>query len=143
MGKRIQIISEFDPIRRVLHVSAERPVLVDDECALDEILNRVKHDLVESSGDGRCYLMLDISRIVVEPKLAGRFFMRLRQLRDDYLYPDGLVRYGLQISGRLVRIDRSKPDPDYPALVRTSHEARRYIDRLRLAMRQKVQTTIL
>ena len=116
---------------------------MDDECALDEILNRVKHDLVESSGDGRCYLMLDISRIVVEPKLAGRFFMRLRQLRDDYLYPDGLVRYGLQISGRLVRIDRSKPDMDYPALVRTSHEARKYIDRLRLAMRQEVQTTNL
>lgn len=126
-----QIISEFDPELRVLHISAERPVLIDDQAVLEEIMTQINADLCDLSGRGRCYLMLDISRIVVEPQLAEHFFESLKRLREDHLFPEGLVRYGLQLGRNLVQVDQKSLDVKYTAVVRTSSEARKYIDRLR------------
>jgi hypothetical protein len=128
MNDTREFISDFDLKYGLMSISARIPVYIDNRIQLHDLLIWIDSQLREVSTNNRCYLAIDISRLVVDPSQINEFKQKLQVLSDRYLCAEGLVKYGFQIS----RTDGSMSSyVDSVALVRTHQEAREYVIRLR------------
>lgn len=121
---------EFDENRQVLHVSAERPAHIQNAHQLNKVCDDVCEMLEKYTSDGRCYLLVDMSTLVIEPELVDEYGRKVKKIAKQYLLPNGLLRYGFQITRVTATLAHQKQQIDDPLFFRSKDEALDYIDNL-------------
>ena len=116
-------IVDYDPEKRILHITAEQKIIVSDEKTLNEMCNFVCSFLTENGKGERSYMIVDISKIVIDPDLAPEYSEHIKKLLDKLLYPEGLVRYGLEITRLTARLGHARNRDKEPLFFHTKDEA--------------------
>jgi hypothetical protein len=137
----IEPIIEYDAAANTLHLSATSRIQVTTRSQLNGLCDIVTQALQNHSEKGKCFLLVDISKIVVEPDLAEPYSEKIGKLCEKYILPDGLVRYGSGITRVTAQIGHEAFQLDTPHLFRTKAEALKYIGEMLAAKRQATGTT--
>jgi len=125
-----EIIGEFDSQKRIFHLTAKNKIRVMDMEQLDELCMAVQTLLKKNAGSDRCYMIVDISKIIIDPSLAEPYGRKIRQIAQSCLYPDGLARYGFQITRLTVRLSDNENNNFHQNLFSTRKEAFDYINKI-------------
>jgi hypothetical protein len=121
------LIGEFDPETRIVHLTARRPVRA---CTLAEgrqLGLAVKDLLKRYLSDGRGYLLTDYSKIILEPIEVQQYSRVIKDLLDTYLHPGGIARYGFQISRIIAQLGHEQFIGGDPNLFDTREAAVSYL----------------
>ena len=134
------IITEFDTQRRIFHLTAKSPLNIRTNAELNELFLKhqppyelcgmVKSLLTEHTADERCHMVVDVSKIVIDPMLVSEYMQKVKFLCDHYIYPDGLARYGYQITRITAMIGHQRYMQKEAPLFRNKMEAVKYIEEL-------------
>ena len=125
-----KIIGEFDSDKRIFHLSATEVLRVDTKEQLEELCSAVFVKLGKYMESGRCYMIVDLTKFIIEPKLADYYAEKIQTISQNCLYPNGLARYGYQITRATIRMGhKDKIDGD-PNLFGTKQEAFDFINGL-------------
>ncbi len=89
---------DFKSTTRIFRLSAQKPIKVDNIPKLDTLCRDV-HSLLKKTDDGqRFYMAVDISKFIIEPSLTKRYMEKIGGIMQQFLYPNGLARFGYQIT---------------------------------------------
>lgn len=124
------IITEFDDKRRIFHLSSKKPLNIKTSAELSDLCNLVRASLSEHTADERCYMIVDVSKIIIDPILVTEYMQKVKVLCDHYLYPEGLARYGYQITRVTATIVHQRYLQNDPHLFRNKAEAINYVEGL-------------
>ena len=124
------VLIEIDRQKGLLHLTAEGIIRIEDEAHLDQLCGEVGDVLDELPRDRRYCLMVNISLIVIVPELAKAYSEKVDYLCENFLYADGLVRYGHQITRLTARLSHEKYLHNDPHLFGTRQEAEDYLQEL-------------
>ncbi len=124
------VIIEYDRPRRIVHVTARRKVAITTGVELTAVCELVQKSLREVCGSELGYMIVDISRIAIDPSLVHLYTQHLGSLIGACIHHDGIARYGYEITRLTARHGhRDLPDKD-PHLFGAKAEAFDYIHRL-------------
>jgi len=73
------------------------------------------------------FLVVDLSKIIIEPDEIGEYSRIVKSIMDTYLYPNGIARYGFDIGRITIRLSHASFLDGDPNLFNTREEAIRYI----------------
>lgn len=124
------VITEFDEKRRIFHLTSKRPLNIKANIELTDLCNLVKSRLSEYAAEERCYMIVDVNKIVIDPMLTSEYMQKLKILIDHFLYPEGLARYGYQITRVTATIGHQRYFQNNPNLFRNKAEAMAFIEGL-------------
>ncbi len=120
------LITDFDKEHRILHLSATETVDVRTEDDLGELCEAVQ-EAIQALGPERCYMIVDLSKIAIDPELAPAYGDKVEGMCEACLYPHGLARYGYRITRVTIRLSGRAIDASDETLFKTEDEARQYI----------------
>jgi len=89
---------EFDEESRILSLSADEKMYLNDEEDLRGFCGILKDELTKHTEIDKCFLAVDISKVVVDPNISDIYMELAKELLENYLYPNGLARYGYEIT---------------------------------------------
>jgi hypothetical protein len=124
------LVLEFDDTNKIVHVTAKKPIHIttlDEGEVLCTALNRA---LSKFLLPGRGYMITDYSKIILEPKHIDIYAEEISKIMEIYLYPDGLARYGFEVSRITARRSHEEYLGGTPNLFQTKDEAFGYIHSL-------------
>ncbi len=124
-----EISLTFDPETRIAELSAKTVLTIDSTEKLDTLCNTICSLLTRESGGKRCYLAVDISQIVIDPGLADQYAGKIKAMKEEMLFPEGLVRYGFEITRVTIKLAEMK-EGKFPILFNKRDEALRYLEEL-------------
>lgn len=136
-------VLKFNPEKMILHLTAREELLVSTPEELQSLCERVRDHLDRHAGGQPCYMIVDISRIVIQPELVPMYAEHMKQLHAGYVYPDGVARYGYAITRVTARAGYERMHGGDPNLFRTYEEACEYIDGLIAVNRSRLATPTL
>ncbi len=137
MGQNNNMIIEFDPETRILHLSARERIDIREECELNGLCSQV-NDLIENLVDSdRIYLIVDLGKLIIDPGLAHQYGVKISKIFEKYIYPNGLVRYGMQITRITIKVGQAESMKSIPLPFKTKDEAFNYIRNL-IKQKEKV-----
>lgn len=144
------VIFDYNPTERILHLSAENPISVTNTTELNILCGALQSFMDENSGGQPCYMIVDLTRIMIDPSLAPVYAEHLGQMIGKYVYADGFARYGFGITRVTAQVGHSsigkQTDNDNsvcvsePNLFRTKEEAETYIQTV-LKQRQAAEAS--
>lgn len=123
-------ILEFDKELHLFQLSAVEKIEITTEEQLNLMCNMVRSFLVENSGGQRCYMVVDISKLIIEPDLSPIYARHIEKMDEDFLYSNGLIRYGATITRVTARLGSMINHKDEPIFFRTKDEAIAYVRRI-------------
>lgn len=126
----LNLLIEIDRDRGIVHLTADQIIRIEDGSQLEGFCRMVNDTFRELPQNRRYYLMVDISRIVIVPELARAYSEKVDFLCRNYLYAEGLVRYGHQITRLTARLGHEKYLRNDPHLFGTKQEAETYLSEL-------------
>ena len=124
------VIGEFDSARKTLHITAREKVTAKNSRELDELCNAVRTLLKQYSRDERIYMVVDLSKIIIEPHLSEEYAKKVKSLYENFLVPGGLLRYGLQITRITIKLGHDTSLNSDTSLFRSKEAAFAHIDKL-------------
>ncbi len=125
------LVGEFDEQRLTVHLTAKNPIHVTTR-EQGYILSRAVKDLLgRYLSHRRGYMITDYSKIIIEPEKIDEYASEVRKIMDAYLLPDGLARYGYEITRVTARLGHAAYLGGSPNIFNSREEATRYIDQLR------------
>ncbi len=93
---------------------------------LDALYDSLCDILRQYTHDGPVYLLVDLARYVIEPALFEYYTVKSKQIKEKYVYPDGISGYGFQITRVMVQLSYAKTGKR-PPLFKSRHEAEEYL----------------
>ncbi len=106
------LVTEFDSKTRILHLSAKCVLRISDEERLTALCAAVQ-DALERRRPGRCYLIVDLTKFSIDPKLSALYAEKILAICERYLFPGGIARYGYQITRVTIKISaKERPELD-------------------------------
>jgi hypothetical protein len=127
------LVGEFDEQRHTVHLTAKNPIHVTTR-EQGYILSRaVKDILCQHLSHRRGYMITDYSKIIIEPEKIDEYSSEVKNIMDTYLLPDGLARYGYEITRVTARLGHAAYLGGSPNIFNSKEDAARYIDQLREA----------
>ena len=124
------LITDFDDEYRIMHLSASPPIHIKTKRDLTDTCQEVGKRLMEYAGERRCFMVVDLSAIIIEPNLADAYAQKVQTLTDNFLYPGGLIRYGYQMTRVTAKIGYQTGKLKDLFLFPTKHEAYEFIRKL-------------
>ena len=121
---------EFDTELRLMEISYRDKVYISNEQQLRNMFVNFEYIIEQYAGVKRVYLLIDVNNLIIEPALSNTYAALAKSICEKFIYPQGVARYGYQITRLTVRqgyMDRIKEDPN---LFGTYKEAREYLDRV-------------
>ncbi len=118
---------EFDVDNRILHLAYRWVVYIKTEEQLRFLMRRFSEYLRLNFGSERIYIVIDMSRLIIEPELSRIYGQLAGEIGDAFAYPNGIARYGHQITRITVRRGYMDYRNDDPNLFGTRAEAEDYI----------------
>ena len=123
------LFCEFDSQRKIVHLTARRPVharTYEDGLALSRAVNEI---LAQHLSEERGYMITDLSKIIIEPRFIDIYAQHIRDLMNAYIHPHGIARYGFEITRVTVRLSQEYLE-EPPNVFSTREEADEYIQGL-------------
>lgn len=124
------IVAEFDDERRILHISYKTRVRPTTRKHLDLKFSALRSLLDKYTENGRIYLVIDMSNIILEPELKYDYAKHAKAISDEYIMPGGIARYGYQITRITVRSSYNDILGENPNIFNSREEAYTFIYRL-------------
>jgi hypothetical protein len=122
--------TEFDEVHRILHLAYKRTVHPTTPAHLEMKFNALRKVLDQYISSGRIYLIIDMSNLILEPDLKMKYVELARGIRDTYIMPGGIARYGFQITRITVRQGYNTYLGESPNIFNSRGEAYAYIHSL-------------
>lgn len=129
MSYLAELSLEYDPGTRIAELSAKKVLEINTADKLETLCNETGKLLFEATKGERCYMAVDISKIAIEPGLSLEYSKKIKFLRENFLYPDGLVRYGFEITRITIKLAGLKSG-ELPILFNKREEAIIYLQEL-------------
>ncbi len=121
------LIPDFDEENRILHISYRRKIHPTTREHLQLKFGAMRELLNRYTAAGRVYLIIDITNFILEPELKELYAEEARRIRDTYIMPNGIARYGFQITRITVRQGYAQYLGENPNLFYSREEAYLYI----------------
>ncbi len=121
---------EFDESRRILHLAHKRMLHPTTSAHLDMIFEALRRELDQYIPSGRIYLIINMTNFILEPDMKTRFAELARGIRDTYIMPNGIARYGFQITRITVRQSYERYLSESPNIFNSRGEAYAYVNSL-------------
>lgn len=119
--------AEFDPVTRILHVSYTRRIRPGNVEQLNAHFANFEVMVEKYARDGRIYLIIDMSNLIFEPEFQAEYAAHARKISEVYCLPNGIARYGYQITRITVRSSYDKYIGGNPNIFNSREEAFVYI----------------
>jgi len=119
----------FDPVTRIAELSALKVLSICSKKELNTLCSDTGVLLNRVVGDERCYLAVDIGKIVIDPGLADEYAQKVEELKSRFLFPGGLVRYGYEITRVTIKLVGLKTG-ELPVLFNKRDDAIKYLTQL-------------
>ena len=92
------LVAEFDEKNLIVHITGINSL----NCQTREqgiiLGNKIEESIVSRLADRRGYLITDLSKIVIDPKLVTPYCEYINKFKKLYLQPGGIARYGFEIT---------------------------------------------
>jgi hypothetical protein len=121
------LVTEFDEKRRILHISYRRKIHPVTDAHVEMKFRALRRILDRLTRSGRVYLIIDMSNFILEPELKAFYGEQARRIRDLYIMPNGIARYGFQITRITVRRGYAEYLGEDPNIFNSREEAFAYI----------------
>jgi hypothetical protein len=120
-------VTEFDEAHRILHMAYKRTIHPTTPAHLEMKFKIFRDILDQYIPSGKIYLIIDMTNFILEPDLKTKFAELARVIRDEYVMPDGIARYGFQITRITVRQSYNIYLNENPNIFNSRQEAYDYI----------------
>jgi hypothetical protein len=127
------LIAEFDEQNKIVHLTAKEQIRCKTLEQGFELARALKDILDSHFSDERGYLITDYSKIIIEPKHIDEYAAFIKDIMDKYLHPDGIARYGFEITRVTAQLGHQLYLGSSPNLFNTYEEAIAYIQGLALS----------
>ncbi len=127
MHKPDYLITEFDPRLRILHVAYRKRVHPTTKEHLDIIFDTFRKKLDQYLDSGRIHLVIDMTNFIIEPDLRLDYVSHAQDITAKYIIPNGIARYGFQITRITVRACYDQYMVDNPNIFNSRDEAYQHI----------------
>ncbi len=117
----------FDDSRRILHLGYKEPFHIATEIDLKATMTAFDSLLCQLSVEGRIYLIIDMSNLIIEPELSEAYAHYVRHITETHVMPGGIARHGYQITRITVRRGYAEYLDDSPNIFGSREEAYEYI----------------
>lgn len=124
------VIGEFDSARKTLHLTARERALAQTQQELNELCESIRTIIKQYCRDERIYMVVDLSKIIIEPQLSEEYAKKVKSLYEDFLVPGGLLRYGLQITRITIKLGHDTNLNSDTSFFRSKEAAFAHIDKL-------------
>lgn len=131
MAGNYALHAEFDEKNRILHVEYLERVHIRTGAQIDDIFSNIDEKLAGLCSSGRIYLIINMTNLVIEPSLTGHYARHARAICNKYILPDGVARYGYQITRITVKRGYDEYLGTNPNIFNSREEAFRYIHAVR------------
>lgn len=121
------LITDFDKTNRILHLSYRTKIHPTTHKHLQIKFGALRELLGKYTATGRIYLIIDMSNFILEPELKDLYAKEAKRIRDIYIMPNGIARYGFQITRITVRQSYAQHMGEDPNLFYSREEAYLYI----------------
>lgn len=121
------LIADFDEQRRILHVAYKKRIHPTTREHLDILFASFRSLLDKYIDSGRFYLIIDLTNFIVEPDLKSIFATLAREMCEKYIVPQGIARYGYQITRITIRAAYHEQMNENPNIFNSRDEAYCYI----------------
>lgn len=126
---------EFDEDSRILYLRGTQFVGITTEQRLTAVMEAIRAEMQRHSESGRMYMIIDVTNLVIPPELSQSYGRLAADIYTAYAFPDGIARFGHQITRLAVRRGYMDFMDDDPHIYGTRAEAEAYI-RFLIARRQ-------
>lgn len=120
-------VTEFDEARRILHLAYKQTVHPTTPVHLEMKFTALRTVLDQCISTGRIYLIINMTNFILEPELKAKYAELVRGIRDTYIMPNGIARYGFQITRITVRQGYNTYLGENPNIFNSRGEAYAYI----------------
>ena len=131
-------VVDFDESRRIMHLAYARRIRLQTKHHVDQSFALFQTVCERYYSQGRFYLIIDISNLVIEPELTAVYAKNVKKILDKYILPRGVARYGHQITRLTIRRAYSDYLGENPQIFATRGEACAYIDEVINANRDEL-----
>jgi len=121
------LIIGFDNEYRILHLSASPIIYVETKRELTKTRQVVGIQLDKYAARERCFMVENLSAMIIEPELVDYYSDKVQTLCDNFLYPGGLPRYDFQITRVTAQIEYDKGKLTVLLMFSNKQEAINYI----------------
>ncbi|NMC42640.1 MAG: hypothetical protein GYA46_01860 [candidate division Zixibacteria bacterium] len=132
---------EFDEDSRILHLRGTRFVGITTEERLTAVMEAIRAEMRRHSGSGRMYMIIDVTNLVIPPELSQSYGRLAADIYTAYAFPNGVARFGHQITRLAVRRGYMDFMEDDPHIFGTRAEAEAYIRSLIVRRQAKKESS--
>ena len=125
------IVVEYEPEAEIVHLNPSNQLLINNRNDLETLCGHVRTFMAERCTSNRCYFMANISMITIDPAYMRAYGDHIKALLQTYIYPEGIARYGYNITRVTARGGSKGIQIEDPHFFGTEWEARDYLTRLR------------
>ncbi len=121
------LVGEYDEELRIMHLTARKPIRFTTREHGYALAAAVKELLARHLKGQRGYMITDYSKIIIEPLYVDEYAAQIKEIVHTHLHPDGLARYGYEISRVTAQLSHNLYLDSAPNLFNTKEEAYQYI----------------
>jgi hypothetical protein len=126
MSLQNKIIVEYDPERRIVHLTAAEDIHFSSREDLDELYTFASETLSRHTHESPVYVLVDLARFIIDPSLFEYYAEKSAIIKEKYVYPDGMAAYGFQITRVTVQLSYGDSEKR-PPLFKTRREAEEHL----------------
>ncbi len=121
------VLTDFDHNHQILHVSGKAKIEVSTEAELELFCRFVRETMAANCGEGPGYMIVDMSRILIDPSLVHVYAEHVRKLIGRYIHTNGIARYGYEITRLTARQGYREIADEDPNIFVTRADAHAFI----------------
>ncbi|MDD4050795.1 MAG: hypothetical protein PHR28_02695 [candidate division Zixibacteria bacterium] len=122
-----QLQFTFDEENRILYLTQTGPVRITTDRQLIALMEAIRAQMEQHQEPGRMYMIADMTQLVVVPELSHLYGALAEEIYSIFVYPNGIARYGHQITHITIRRGYMDYRDKNPNLFGTRVEAENYI----------------
>ncbi len=120
---------EFDADTRIVSISASEKIFLLDDEDLTTYWEHMTAEISRVVGKERCFLLINLKKIIIDPKISSTYGKLARKFCQEYLYKNGVARYGFEVT-RLTVLRASLESESSPSLFNSMQEAIKFLNSL-------------
>ena len=132
---------KFDESLHIMQLGYDKPVHLRTKNQLVVFFDTFRTICDRYKSSGRFYLIINMTNLVIEPELCCIYAQNAKSIIDNYIIPDGVARYGHQITRLTVRRAYSDHLGEDPHIFSSFAEASAHIQNLISKNKQMLEAT--
>lgn len=122
------VVFNYDPETAIAELSSRETIRVETPEMLNMMCSYVNNLLDGLPGTGPYYLAVDVSKIAIDPGLTDKYQEKIIKIGEKFLYPNGLARYGYEITRVTIQLMNHKLGYQFGRLFYSRKDAMAYLE---------------